>query len=161
MAIGTARNVECFLLTPEAAKERCPIISTEMLKGALWIPGDGVGDPFDTTLTLASEAARLGVTIVEGCSVQRIITDDKHQVKGVETNKGLINCEYFVNSAGHWANHIGQMSYPRVKVPLYPCEHHYLQTMPVENIDLMMPVIRDYDGYFYVREKHGVHDWWF
>ncbi|CAL1294307.1 unnamed protein product [Larinioides sclopetarius] len=138
-ASAVARNVNCYLLTPEAAKERCSIISTENLKGALWIPGDCVGDPLDTTLTLASEAARLGVTIVEDCSVQRIITDDNHQVKAVETNKGLINCEYFVNSAGHWANHIGQMSYPRVKVPLYPCEHHYLQTMPVEDIDPMMP----------------------
>ncbi|GBM29156.1 Pyruvate dehydrogenase phosphatase regulatory subunit, mitochondrial [Araneus ventricosus] len=154
-ASAVARNVDCYVLTPEAAKERCPIISTEMLRGALWIPGDGVGDPLDTTLTLASEAARLGVTIVEDCSVQRIITDDKHQVKAVETNKGLINCEYFVNSAGHWASHIGQMSYPRVKVPLYPCEHHYLQTMPVEDIDPMMPVVRDYDGYFYIREKNG------
>ncbi|GIY67588.1 pyruvate dehydrogenase phosphatase regulatory subunit, mitochondrial, partial [Caerostris extrusa] len=100
-ASAVARNVECSLLSPEAAKERCPLINTEKLKGALWIPGDGVGDPLDTTLTLASEAARLGVTIVEGCSVLRVLTNDKHEVQAVETDQGLINCEYFVNSAGH------------------------------------------------------------
>ncbi|XP_054719909.1 pyruvate dehydrogenase phosphatase regulatory subunit, mitochondrial-like [Uloborus diversus] len=154
-ASAVARNIECQILSPKEAREKCPIISTEMLKGALWIPGDGSGDPFDATLTFASEAAGLGVKFVENCSVQRVITDDKHQVKGVETNKGLITCEYFVNSGGHWANHIGRMSYPRVKVPLYPCEHQYLQTMPVEGIDPMLPVIRDYDGHFYVREKNG------
>ncbi|KFM67069.1 Pyruvate dehydrogenase phosphatase regulatory subunit, mitochondrial, partial [Stegodyphus mimosarum] len=154
-ASAVARNIECHLLTPAEALSKCPILNTEMLKGALWIPGDGVGDPFDATLTLASEAARLGVTFVENCSVQKILTNDKHEVRGVETNKGLITCEYFVNSAGHWANHIGRMSYPRVKVPLYPCEHHYLHTMPVEGIDPNMPVIRDYDGYFYIREKNG------
>ncbi|KAG8179596.1 hypothetical protein JTE90_001837 [Oedothorax gibbosus] len=154
-AAAVGKNIECYLLTPEDAKKQCPIISTDMLKGALWIPGDGVGDPYDATITFATEASRLGVKVVEDCSVLKLFTDEKHEIKGVETNKGLINCEYFVNSAGHWANHIGQMSYPRVKVPLYPCEHQYLQTMPVENIDPMMPVIRDYDGYFYIREKNG------
>ncbi|XP_015909112.1 pyruvate dehydrogenase phosphatase regulatory subunit, mitochondrial [Parasteatoda tepidariorum] len=156
-ASAVARNIECHLLTPEEAQKHCPIISTEMLKGALWIPGDGVGDPYEAMLTLASEAARRGVSIIENCSVLKVITDDKHQIKAVETNKGLINCEIFVNSAGHWANHIGRLSYPRVKVPLYPCEHHYLRTMPVDGIDPMMPVIRDYDGYFYIREKDGCY----
>lgn len=154
-ASASARNIECYLLTPEQVQEKCPIISTDMLKGGLWIPGDGVGDLYDATLTLVKEAARLGVTVVEYCSVQKVIANDKHEVQGVETNKGLITCEYFVNSAGHWANLIGRMSYPRVKVPLYPCEHQYLLTRPVENIDPMMPVIRDYDGYFYLREKNG------
>lgn len=156
-AAAVARNIECHLLKPKEAQERCPIISTDSLKGALWIPGDGVGDPHDATLTLASEAAKLGITFVENCTVQKVLTNDMHQVKGVITNKGLINCEYFVNSAGHWANHIGQMSFPKVKVPLYPCEHHYLHTMPVYNIDPMMPVIRDFDGYFYIREKNGCY----
>lgn len=156
-ASALARNIECKLLTPQQAQAQCPIISTDMLQGGLWIPGDGVGDAFDTSLTLASEAAKLGVTFVEGCAVQKVLTDDMHRVKGVETNKGAISCEYFVNSAGYWGRHVGQLSYPRVKVPLYPCEHHYLHTMPVPDIDPMMPVIRDYDGYFYIREKNGCY----
>lgn len=35
-----------------------------LLKGALYIPGDGVGDPYNATLTLASEAARLGMEFI-------------------------------------------------------------------------------------------------
>lgn len=38
--------------------------------------------------------------IVEHCTVQQILTNDK-EVQGVETSKGHINCELFVNSAGH------------------------------------------------------------
>lgn len=30
------------------------------LKGGLWIPGDGVGDPYQTCISLVNEAKRLG-----------------------------------------------------------------------------------------------------
>lgn len=148
-------DVECELLSPEAAQNHCPIISTQNLEGALWIPSDGVGDPINICNIFASEAAKKGATIVEGCSVQRVITDNHQCVSGVETNKGLINCEYFVNSAGVWARRIGESCHPQVKIPLYPCEHHFLHTLPVKDLDPMMPVIRDYDGYFYIRENNG------
>ncbi|XP_067144980.1 pyruvate dehydrogenase phosphatase regulatory subunit, mitochondrial isoform X2 [Centruroides vittatus] len=148
-------DVECELLSPEAAQKHCPIISTKNLEGALWIPSDGVGDPINICNIFASEASKKGATIVEGCSIQRVITNERHCVSGVETNKGLINCDYFVNSAGVWARRIGESCHPQVKIPLYPCEHHFLHTLPVKNLDPMMPVIRDYDGYFYIRENNG------
>lgn len=154
-ASAEAMNIECELLTPQGAAKISPIISTEDLEGGLWIPGDGVGDPYKCCLTLATEAQNLGVKVIEGCFVQRVLTDDHHQVKGVETNLGVISCDYFVNSGGWWARHIGKLSQPKVKVPLYPCEHHFLHTLPVKDIDLQMPVIRDYDGHFYIRENQG------
>lgn len=64
---------------------------------------------------------------------------------------GTIDCEYFVNAAGYFGRLIGNLSKPPVKVPLYPCEHYFLHTQPVDGINENMPVIHDYDGNFYIR----------
>lgn len=34
-------------------------------------------------------------------------------------------------------------------------EHYYLHTQPIANLDPMIPVIRDLDGYIYFRENDG------
>lgn len=40
-----------------------------------------------------------GVKIYEGTSVNHVVVDDGHVI-GVETDRGHIECEYFVNCAG-------------------------------------------------------------
>lgn len=53
-------NIDCELLTPEQIEEKCPLIKTDDLIGGLWIPGDGVGDPYEICLSVVSEAKKLG-----------------------------------------------------------------------------------------------------
>ncbi|CAN7989937.1 unnamed protein product, partial [Ixodes pacificus] len=96
-----------------------------------------------------------GVHVVEGCSVEK--THRRGHGHLVHTNLGSIACEYFVNSAGYLGRHVGKMSQPEVKVPLYPCEHQFLHTMPVQGIDPDMPVIHDCDGHFYLRVRGGAY----
>jgi len=79
-----------------------------------------------------------GVHIVEDCAVRQVMTEGG-KVKGADTQQGSINCEFFVNCGGFWARNIGQMSEPFVKVPLHPCEHYYLHTRTIPNIDPMTP----------------------
>lgn len=50
---------------------------------------------------------------------------------------------------------MGQLARPQVKVPLLPCEHYYLHTKTIADLDPMTPVIRDPDGYIYLRERDG------
>lgn len=96
----------------------------------------------------------MGTTVVESCTVREISQRDD-QVSAVNTNRGRIDCEYFVNCAGFWARSIGQMSEPQVKIPLQAAEHYFLHTKPITNLDPMMPVIRDLDGQTYIREVDG------
>lgn len=124
------------------------------LQGGLWLPTDGVGDPHLVCQSLIEESAAKGVTIVENCAVTQVLQSNK-KVRAVETSRGTINCEYFVNCAGFWARGVGQMSEPIVKVPLHAVEHYYLHTKPIPNLDTMMPVIRDLDGQIYLRENSG------
>ncbi|XP_022910768.1 pyruvate dehydrogenase phosphatase regulatory subunit, mitochondrial isoform X2 [Onthophagus taurus] len=147
-------DIECELLTPDECKERCPILNIDGVKGGLWIPSDGVGDPYDICLSLVKEARSLGINVLENCTVKRI-NQEKGCVKSVETNLGKIECEYFVNCAGFWARGIGQLSEPYVKVPLHAVEHYYLHTKPIPGLDSLLPVVRDQDGYIYFRENNG------
>lgn len=101
-----------------------------------------------------SEANRMGVTIIEKCTVREVKQRD-NWVSSVSTNRGHIKCDYFVNCGGFWARSIGEMSEPIVKIPLQAAEHYFLHTKPIENLDPAMPVVRDLDGQIYIRESEG------
>uniref|UniRef100_A0A6B0VGT1 Putative dimethylglycine dehydrogenase n=2 Tax=Ixodes ricinus TaxID=34613 RepID=A0A6B0VGT1_IXORI len=154
-AMAAAFNLECELWSPAEAQRRAPNITTDCLEGALWVPGDGVADPSLVCQVLSSQAAEMGVHVVEGCSVEK--THRRGHSHLIHTSLGSIACEYFVNSAGYLGRHVGKMSQPEVKVPLYPCEHQFLHTMPVQGIDPDMPVIHDCDGHFYLRVRGGAY----
>nr|CAI5832874.1 unnamed protein product [Callosobruchus analis] len=147
-------QIDCEILSPEECKEKCSLIRIDDIIGGLWIPGDGVGDPYETCLSIISEAKNMGVRIIENCGVKKIDQIDK-MVSGVETSLGYINCEYFVNCGGFWARGIGQLSEPNVKVPLHAVEHYYLHTKPIPGLNPLLPVVRDQDGHIYFRENKG------
>lgn len=63
-SIFRTRNIECHLLSPEDIKQLCPLLKTDDLVGGLWIPGDGVGDPYLTCTTLLDEAKKNGFTFL-------------------------------------------------------------------------------------------------
>ncbi|CAK9797405.1 Pyruvate dehydrogenase phosphatase regulatory subunit, mitochondrial [Anthophora quadrimaculata] len=153
-AQSISRNIECHLISPKEVQEICPLLQVDDLVGGLWIPGDGVGDPYQICLTLIEEARKKGVKVFEKCKVTKIITQNG-RIEAVETTRGIIECEHFVNCAGFWARNVGKLSEPHVKVPLHPVEHYYLHTKPIDGLDPMTPVIRDLDGYIYFRENNG------
>jgi 4-methylaminobutanoate oxidase (formaldehyde-forming) len=52
-----------------------------------------------------------------------------------------------------WAREIGRMA--GVTVPLHASEHFYIVTEPMAGVKPDLPVLRDTDGYIYVREEVG------
>lgn len=49
--LDRAFGIEAHLISPEEAKKKWPLLSTNGLTGALWIPHDGVvGPPFSFSL---------------------------------------------------------------------------------------------------------------
>ncbi|KAB7506153.1 Pyruvate dehydrogenase phosphatase regulatory subunit, mitochondrial [Armadillidium nasatum] len=153
-AIAEARGTECFMLNPSEIESKCNVINTSDLEGALWVPNDGVCDLYKLCLTLLRESHLKGTHIVEDCTLHRIINQEQ-KIVAVQTSKGLVECDIFVNAGGTWSRKVGQMSEPFVKVPIHPAEHYYLYTQPLEGIDFVMPAIRDPDGFIYMREYNG------
>ena len=56
VAMAQYLGVEASMIDTEAAHEKCPLMNTEDLLGAAWLPGDGKVQPEQTTLSLASGA---------------------------------------------------------------------------------------------------------
>lgn len=86
-----------------------------------------------------------GVQVVENCAVQQILSHNG-RVAAVDTSRGMIECQYFVNCGGFWARKVGKLSEPFVKVPLHACEHYYLHTKPIPGLDPMMPGMQVWTG---------------
>ena len=73
-ATAEAFQLECELISPKRARELYPVIRTDDLKGAIWLPGDGKANPTDLTFALARGARDHGVTIRERTRVTGILT---------------------------------------------------------------------------------------
>ena len=157
IATAAAYDLECTLLTPAQAKERYPLIRDDDLLGAIWLPGDGRANPTDLTLSLAKGARNLGVRIAEHTRVSGILLDESGahpRAVGVRTDTGQeVQAEVVVNCAGQWANALAASI--GVSVPLHSAEHSYVVTDQVAGTHPDLPVLRDPDGYTYVKEEVG------
>src|SRR5262245_23296153 len=145
-------GVEVEVITPAEAGRRWPLLRTDDLVGAVWLPRDGRTNPIDTTRALAAGARQRGATILENTAVTAI--HRRHgAVAGVGTSAGDVACEVVVNCAGMWARDLGRLA--GVAVPLHASEHFYIVTEPMKGVTPDLPVLRDPDGYIYVREEVG------
>jgi len=156
MARARSFGVEFEFITPAEAGRIAPILRTDDLAGAVWIPGDGKANPTDLTQSLARGARLRGASIAEGVKATGVDIRDRH-VRAVRWKtaeaEGAIACETVVNCGGQWARALGRAS--GVTVPLYAAEHFYLVTKPIAGVSSNLPVIRDPDGYLYFKEEVG------
>jgi sarcosine dehydrogenase len=155
-AMANSQGVACEELTPAQAGEKYPIMRTDDLVGAVWLPGDGKANPADITQALAKGARNGGVRIFEKTRVTSIDTEDGptgKRVIGVQTTQGPIKAEIVVNCGGQWTRQLARTI--GVTVPLYSCEHMYIVTEKMENVPRDLPVMRDPDGYIYFKEEVG------
>jgi heterotetrameric sarcosine oxidase gamma subunit len=151
-ATATAYQLDCELISPQRAAELYPIMATDDLLGALWLPGDGRADPADLTQALARGARQRGAVIRERTTVTGIIVRDG-AVAGVATSAGEVEAEVVVNCAGQWAKQVGDLC--GVTVPLHSAEHFYVVTDQVAGVHRDLPILRDPDGWTYFKEEVG------
>ncbi|WP_426513959.1 GcvT family protein [Dactylosporangium sp. McL0621] len=151
-ASAAAYDLECELIGPVRARDLYPILATEDLVGAIWLPGDGTANPTDVTNSLAKGARDRGARIVQGVRVLGVDVRDG-AVAGVRTDAGDIEAEIVVNCAGQWAKAVGALA--GVNVPLHSAEHFYVVTDAIAGVHRMLPILRDPDGYTYFKEEVG------
>jgi 4-methylaminobutanoate oxidase (formaldehyde-forming) len=116
------------------------------------MPEDGQADPVGVTNVLAKAARMEGVQIFEKTPVTKILVKN-NRIIGVETSRGKIDCEYVVLATGMWSRQIGEDI--GVSVPLYPNEHFYIITEPMNDLPKNLPVLRDYNDCLYLKEDAG------
>lgn len=156
-AIARAYGVVCDVISPQEAGKLWPIMRTDDLVGAVWLPGDGKANPTDLTQALAKGARSRGARIFEQTCITGIDVADG-QARGVnwkskDGETGKISCDVVVNCAGQWAKAIGRLC--GVTVPLHSAEHYYIVTKEIAGVHRDLPVMRDPDGFIYFKEEVG------
>src|SRR5262249_6726967 len=87
------------LISADEAGEMFPLMSTEGVLGAAWLPTDGYLDPAQLTYALADGARKGGCRIFTNHRVTAIEVEDG-RVRGVSTDKGDVEAEVVVNAGG-------------------------------------------------------------
>ncbi|CRL07301.1 CLUMA_CG020280, isoform A [Clunio marinus] len=153
MSYNKPNGLNCEFVTPEQIKEIHPYLNVDDLRGGIYVPEDSVADPTALSNALIDIAKKSGVKYREQCQVQLVQIDSRDKIVGVETNSGIVKCEYFVNCAGMWSRDLGLKCKKPVRIPAYAAEHYYAITSGMElPIDKTLPCIRDYDSASYNRQ---------
>ena len=139
-------------ISPREIADLFPFAETSDLLAGFYVAQDGRVNPVDATMSLAKGARMRGVSIVEGVSVDQVLTSGR-RVTGVATSEGDIECEYVVNCAGMWARQLGERN--GVVIPLQAAEHYYLITEAIDGVDPAWPVFEDPSRHGYYREEGG------
>ena len=141
------------LLSADEAAALFPLMSTDGVRAASYLPTDGYLDPSQLTYALAEGAREGGCRIYTHTRVTAIDVE-AGRVRGVQTEWGPIEAEVVVNAGGMFAAEIGRMA--GVRVPMVPFAHEYLVTQPFrDRDDGHLPTLRDPDLLVYYREEGG------
>tara|TARA_B100001093_G_scaffold20616_1_gene18434 strand:- start:365 stop:2812 length:2448 start_codon:yes stop_codon:yes gene_type:complete len=145
-------NIQVDEVNIDKITELYPLINTKDIVGGIYIPKDGQADPIGITNVLAKAAKKNGAKLFENCPVKKILTKNG-SIVGVDTIYGTIQCEYIVLATGMWSRQIA--SDINVSIPLYPNEHFYILSEPLDGINKSLPVLRDYNNCLYLKEDAG------
>ena len=149
-------GLEIELIGPHEAQDRFPLMSTDGVLGALFMPTDGWLDPSGLANALAAGARAKGASIRARTRVVAIGTD-RGRVTSVtverDGERADIRTDVVVDAGGIFAPEIARLV--GVTVPLVPIAHQYLFTEPIEGVHAGLPQLRDPDNLVYYREEVG------
>jgi glycine cleavage system aminomethyltransferase T/glycine/D-amino acid oxidase-like deaminating enzyme len=140
------------LLSAEQASELFPLMVTDGVRCASYLPTDGYLDPSLLTTALVDGARADGCKVFTHSRVTGVDVE-RGRVKGVSTEWGDVEAEIVVNAGGMFAAEVGRMA--GVRVPIVPFAHEYLVTQPFRERTPgeHLPTLRDPDLLIYFREE--------
>lgn len=145
-------GVRAEAISAGEAKERWPLMNADDVIGAVWSPDDGRVSPSDLCAALVKGARTRGARVFEDTGVTAILTDGG-RIVGLETTAGQINCDAVALCTGLWSRETAAMA--GAEVPVWPCEHFYLLTKPVDGLTGNVPTLSDHDSHLYIRDDSG------
>lgn len=150
-------NVE--FLTPAEIHKLWPLCNPEGLVGGIYHPDDGYIQPADLTQAMAKGARARNATIYRNVAVEAIERGFSDNWI-VRTRQGDISCEHVISATGNYARQTGAMV--GLDIPVIPVEHQYIVTEPHPELQARqaqsapeLPVLRESDGSWYLREENG------
>ncbi len=105
------------ILEPKELQEYEPFIAKD-LKGGIFSKECCGLNPFKLCFAFVDQVNGKGLDLYSYTNVTGIKLNAKHEVEGVETDKGFISTKRIVNCAGVWANEVGRMA--GIEIPVKP-----------------------------------------
>ncbi len=151
-SLARSFGIDAHVISPREVKDIYPALDDSMVAGGLFIPKDGQLNPVDTINALIAGAKKRGARIFEGTPVDKMQRLPSGEYR-LETTIGAIECETLVLACGLWTGDFAAQLGARV--PLHACEHMYVVTEAMDFVVPTLPVLRDTDGYTYMKEEAG------
>ncbi|MFL5778914.1 MAG: NAD(P)/FAD-dependent oxidoreductase, partial [Chloroflexota bacterium] len=144
------------LIGPTEAQDRFPLMTTDGVLGAVFLPTDGWLDPSGLAFALAAGARARGAQIRTQTRVVGVGVEHG-RVTGVTVEhageRSEIRADVVVDAGGMFAPEIARLA--GVSVPIVPMAHEYLFTEAIEGVHPGLPTMRDPDNLCYFREEVG------
>lgn len=147
-------GVEVRLLDRDAARELLPIAHFDDAALIGYEPEAGFADAYLVATGFARAARRLGVKIMEGVNVERLLMEGG-KVVGVQTSQGTFHSNTVISTQNIWATDIEQWT--GVPTPVKAERHAVLALEGPEAYSFRMPVFKDLGspGMLYCRSYGG------
>ncbi len=157
VSLSRAFGLEAHVVDAAHARDLWPLIETDGVIGAVWSPADGRVNPSDVALALSKGAKAKGVRFFEDTNVTGL-QKKSGRVSGVGVGDHVIEAEEVVIACGLWSREVAAMA--DVHMPLYACEHFYVLTKPIPEVQALgpgahLPTLNDQDAHLYARDDVG------
>ncbi len=150
-ALSWGLNAE--LIDPVQTRELFPLLNIEKVRGAFYVPEDGIAKALRVVSAMAREVKNVcefyGNTRVSG------FLKERGQIKGVQTSCGNVYSDKVLICGGIWGPQLGDLL--GIKIPLIPVQHQYLKTSALlewkgETREVAYPLLRHQDRSMYFRQ---------
>ena len=145
-------GVPSRMIEVDEAKRLSPLISTAGLLAAAYSPTDGHCTPESVVLGYASAARRAGARLLRGTTVVGIVHDGD-VIAAVQTDRGIVQTDTVICTAGPWSQAIGEMA--GVALPVVPIRRQIVTTEPMPGLDPNTPFTIDFATSLYFHGEGG------
>jgi glycine/D-amino acid oxidase-like deaminating enzyme len=145
-------GVEARFVDEAEMSRLAPHLDVTRVEGGYFVPDDGYLDPRQCARAFCAAAEDLGARIRLGTAATGLSVRDG-RVVGVKTDRGFVETERVVVTAGPWTGIVAKMvGYEPAMVPI---RHQRVTTAPTPSIPDHHPVVRVTDASCYLRPEEG------
>jgi glycine/D-amino acid oxidase-like deaminating enzyme len=149
---ANGNGVEARFVDEAEMSRLAPHLDVKRVEGGYFVTEDGYLDPRQCARAFCAAAEDLGARIRTGTAATGLSVRDG-RVVGVETDRGFVEAEQVVVTAGPWTGVVAKMvGYEPAVVPI---RHQRVITTPASGIPDHHPVVRVTDASCYLRPEEG------
>ncbi len=149
---ANGNGVEARFVDGAEMSRLAPHLDVSRAEGGYFVPEDGYVDPRQCAEAFRAAAEDLDVGILTGTAVTGLSVHDGRAV-GVETDRGPVEAERVVVTAGPWTGILAKMT--GHEPAMVPIRHQRVTTVPASGIPDHHPVVRVTDASCYLRPEDG------